>query len=195
MVLSHGAFQNRGSGPSTQVQTPAPHVLCYCLHGVPLAALHRAPTESQALCHIWALRTFLRLGIYTPEGWWGPVSGYSVFHLCGRMCVCVIGADIGDPPLRYLGRSPTSECVSLHLLTWLLVPASGSWTAGSPAFGALKKGLALGGHDEYLGASFGYCLCGVGLTASAALLEGPGRPACQGWGEGAAFPPCPKALP
>lgn len=140
---------------------------------------------------MWALRTFPPLGTYTPEGWWGPVSGYSVLHLVG-ICVCVTGVNIGDPPLRYLGRSPTSGCVSLRLLTWALAPASVSWTARSLAFGALKKGLALGGHDEYQGTSSGYCLCGVGPTASAAPLEGPGRPACQGWGEGAAFPPLPQ---
>lgn len=51
------------------------------------------------------------LGPYIAVEWWGPVSGYSVFHLVG-ICVCVTGVDIEGPLLRiqvsFLGRSSTS---------------------------------------------------------------------------------------
>lgn len=41
---------------------------------------------------------FLPLGTYTPVRWWGHVSGYSAFYLVD-ICVCVMGVDIGGPPL------------------------------------------------------------------------------------------------
>lgn len=170
------------------------HHVCCGLHGIDLAALHRAPTECRAQCHIsWALRMFLPWDTYTPAACWAPVSGDSVF-LLSCICACVLGASY---PSQYtgvclLGKDLISGCDCPPrypcLLTWLLAPAGGSWTAGSPAFGALKESLAPGGHAECQYVSSVSCPLGVGRTASIAPLEGPGSPACRGW-EDASSPP------
>lgn len=77
-------------------------------------------------------------------------------------------------PLLYI--LPSCPCPQR---TWLLVPASGSWMAGSPPSEAWKGGLAPGGHAECSCASCSCCPWEGGLTASAAPLQGPGSPPCR----------------
>lgn len=161
-VPGHRACRHRGAGPSNGIEDS---------ELLPLLSSFSVSTQSTLCVPGPVPRTWSP----SPQR---PALGHSVSRHAALPCVSEGGCHRGPPLSTHicpLGRRshfwvravPRGPCL---LLTWLQAPALGSWIAGSPPFGAVKKGLAPGGHAECPGAASGRRPRGAGPTASAAPL-------------------------